>query len=63
MLVSGDFLFLMSMLRLGYEKNPLFYQVLVGGSTIHEAYVLYHARKAYISRLKMKKVSPEDHED
>ena len=60
LLVFGDVMFLFCMLRLGYEKNPMVYQLLVGGSTIHEFYTLLQARKAHNARLEMEKIYKDE---
>ena len=55
-LCIGDGLLVFIMGRLGFEEIPIIYLLMVGGAFVYELYILWFARRAYLARLKMKKV-------
>ena len=59
-IVGIDFGLLALSYRMGITKMPIFYVVMLGGAFIYETYILSIARKAHLSRMKMKKITMDD---
>ena len=58
-LTMADVCMLLAVLRRGIEDEPIYYVILGAGSILYEALTLVEARKAYLSRLKMKKITAD----